>query len=114
MSAESPSCVSDCLPVVLHAVVSNVAGLLCCGTEDRAEELQTHACPGICWLYSLALQPDSVHSMLLQIIGHHPHLLCPQRPTVLAGATPTDCGSTPEGGEILIPFTATIACYACK
>ncbi|KAL4420967.1 hypothetical protein ABPG77_004596 [Micractinium sp. CCAP 211/92] len=36
------------------------------------------------------------------------------RTNTTGGATPTDCGSTPEGGEILIPFTATITCYACK
>ncbi|KAL4447501.1 hypothetical protein ABPG75_004720 [Micractinium tetrahymenae] len=36
------------------------------------------------------------------------------RTNTTGGATPTDCGNTPEGGELLIPFTATITCWSCK
>ena len=33
---------------------------------------------------------------------------------LLAGATPSSCGSTPEGGEITVPFTAVYTCWACS
>lgn len=36
-----------------------------------------------------------------------PALPCP------AGATPGSCGSTAEGGEITVPFTAGYACLQC-
>ncbi|KAL4434195.1 hypothetical protein ABPG75_000636 [Micractinium tetrahymenae] len=36
------------------------------------------------------------------------------RTKTTGGATPTDCGSTAEGGELTVPFTAMITCYVCK
>lgn len=57
----------------------------------------------------MATQQAALHAVGRPTVGH-PSL--PARPA--AGATPTDCGSTPEGGELLVPFTATITCWACK
>lgn len=41
------------------------------------------------------------------------HSVCTYPLIFDVGATPANCGSTPEGGVILVPYTATYTCYTC-
>ena len=64
------------------------------------------------WFENWCASPGHLHQLPLPRAAQPDSSASPAMPR-LAGATPGSCGSTAEGGEITVPFTAEYACLQC-